>query len=68
MSLDKIEHGIIRKSKIKYIQGYFSKWFPDKFEKLFRMKKLDNRIHFALNCCTKSCPQIRLYTPKDIDK
>ena len=29
MSLDKIEHGLIRKSKFKHLSGYLNKWFPD---------------------------------------
>jgi len=57
-SLDKIENGLIRVSKIKYLFGYFNKIRTSKWEKKFRMKKLDPRIHFALNCGTLSCPKI----------
>jgi len=32
------------------------------------MKKLDKRIHFALNCGAESCPPILYYTPKDIER
>ena len=40
-SLDKIEHGILRRSKIKWSLGYFSKLFPKKTEKDLRVYKLD---------------------------
>ena len=28
---------------------------------------LDPRIHFGLNCGAKSCPPIRVYSPKNLD-
>ena len=68
ISLDKVEHGILRRSKVKWSLGYLSKWFPSKFEKRFRVQKLDNRIHWALNCGAKSCPPIAFYDPAKIDK
>ena len=46
-SLDDIEHGILRRSKIKWSLGYFNKLFPGKTEKLLRVDKLDYRLHFA---------------------
>lgn len=66
-SLDKIEHGILRRSKIKWSLGYFSKLFPEKTEKDLRVNKLDYRIHFALNCGAKSCPPIAFYNPENIN-
>ena len=66
-SLDKIEHGILRRSKIKWSLGYFSKLFPKKTEKNLRVDKLDYRIHFALNCGAKSCPPIAFYNPENIN-
>ncbi len=66
-SLDKIEHGILRKSKIKWSLGYFGKLFPGKVEKQLRVQKLDNRIHFALNCGAKSCPPIAFYNATAIN-
>ncbi len=65
-SLDKIEHGILRRSSIKWSLGYFSKLFPDKTEKELRVDKLDYRIHFALNCGAKSCPPIAFYNPEHL--
>ena len=68
ISLDLIEHGILRHSKIKWSEGYLGKVFPSAFEKKFRVEKLDYRIHFALNCGAKSCPPIAFYDPNKIDK
>lgn len=66
-SLDDIEHGILRRSKIKWSLGYLNKLFPGKTEKLLRVNKLDYRLHFALNCGAKSCPPIAFYRPEDIN-
>lgn len=66
-SLDKIEHGLLRRSKIKWSLGYFGKLFPGKTEKELRVDKLDYRIHFALNCGAKSCPPIAFYAPEKIN-
>ncbi|MGV9012141.1 MAG: DUF547 domain-containing protein [Flavobacteriales bacterium] len=61
LSLDDIEHGMIRHSRIKLSYGYFGDPFPGKFERTFRVKDLDFRVHFALNCGAKSCPQVASY-------
>lgn len=66
-SLDDIEHGILRRSKIKWSLGYFNKLFPSVTEKELRVDKLDYRIHFALNCGAKSCPPIAFYNAAGID-
>ena len=58
LSLDNIEHGIIRRSKNKLSLGYLNKIRKSKFEKKFRITKVDWRVHFALNCGAKSCPRI----------
>lgn len=42
--------------------------FPSKFEKEHRVKELDYRIHFALNCGAKSCPPINFYKPETINQ
>jgi hypothetical protein len=68
LSLDDIEHGIIRSSKNKYSMGYVSKFSVGDFEKKFRLEKIDYRIHFALNCGAKSCPPIALYVSDRIDE
>ncbi|MEO7044118.1 MAG: DUF547 domain-containing protein, partial [Ferruginibacter sp.] len=66
-SLDDIEHGILRHSKIKWSLGYLNKIFPGKTEKKLRVAELDYRIHFALNCGAKSCPPIAFYNPENLD-
>lgn len=68
LSLDKVEHGILRRSKNKLSFGYLNKWFPGRFEKDFRVDRLDKRIHFALNCGARSCPPIAYYTANKIDE
>ncbi len=68
LSLDDIEHGFLRRSKIKWSGGYLSNLFPGKTEKELRVNKLDYRLHFALNCGAKSCPPIAFYNPENLNK
>lgn len=68
MSLDDIEHGILRRSKIKWSEGYLNKWFPSAFEKKHRVTMVDYRIHFTLNCGATSCPPIAFYKPEQLEK
>ena len=68
ISLDKIEHGFLRRSRIKWSLGYLGKLFSGKLERKFRVKNIDYRIHFTLNCGAASCPAIAFYDPKNIDQ
>jgi len=34
---------------------------------LYRIAEFDARIHFALNCASRSCPPIRAYSPANLD-
>jgi hypothetical protein len=68
LSFDDIEHGIIRRSKIKLSLGLLSKWNVSDFEKQFRTEKTDGRIHFALNCGAKSCPAVAAYDADRLDE
>jgi Protein of unknown function, DUF547 len=68
LSLDNIEHDILRHSKVKWSLGYLNKLFPAHFEKINRVTKVDYRIHFALNCGAKSCPPIAFYKPQQLNK
>ncbi len=68
LSLDDIEHGILRHSKIKWSLGHLNKWFPSAFEKAHRVDTLDYRIHFALNCGARSCPPIAFYDPLQLNR
>lgn len=58
LSFDDIEHALLRRSKGKFALGYFNKPFPKKWEKKLRIKQLDYRVHFVLNCGAVSCPII----------
>ena len=67
LSLNDIEHHILRKSQVWWGKGYLKKRFPSRLEKELRVIHLDPRIHFALNCGGMSCPPIRYYEPEQID-
>lgn len=66
ISLDDIEHGVLRRSTFKWSMGYIRNPFPPDFEKKYRVNKPDYRIHFALNCGAASCPPIAFYKPEDL--
>lgn len=66
-SLDDIEHGLLRRSKIKWSFGHLHKLCPGKTEKELRVEELDYRLHFALNCGAKSCPPIAFYNPENLN-
>jgi hypothetical protein len=68
MSFDDIEHGILRHSKVKFSLGYITNPLASVFEKMHRVKKLDFRIHFCLNCGAVSFPPIAFYKPEIIDQ
>ncbi len=67
VSLDDIEHGILRASMSKYGFGYLPALFRTDFERRHRLRAVDHRIHFALNCAAASCPPIRSYHAERID-
>lgn len=67
-SLDDIEHGILRRNKIKWSLGYFYNPFASSLLKKLAVTKFDYRIHFALNCGAKSCPPIAFYRPDLLDQ
>ncbi len=67
-SLDEIEHGILRRYRLKWSFGYLADPFTSKLIKNLAVDQIDYRIHFALYCGAKSCPPIAFYTLKDIDK
>ncbi len=68
LSLDDIEHRMLRRSKVKWSMGYVNRLFPSAFEKSFRVEELDWRIHFALNCGAMSCPPIDYYRQNSINE
>jgi hypothetical protein len=61
LSLDAIEHGILRRSSWKLGLGYLANPRPSPFERAHRVETIDPRIHFALNCGAVSCPPIAAY-------
>ena len=68
LSLDDVEHGILRKCKHKYSLGFMVSIFNSKFIKANAVDRLDYRIHFALNCGAKSCPPIAFYASIKINQ
>lgn len=66
-SLDEIEHGILRRNTSKYSLGYFRKWGTRKAIKKLMVKRIDPRIHYALNCGAKSCPPVMFFDDTKID-
>ena len=68
LSFDDVEHGILRKSRMKISLGYLRKWFRPKWERKLRVKDIDWRIHFALNCGAISCPPVAVYTSEGLNE
>ena len=68
LSLDDVEHGILRKYRYKYSFGLFPNLFVSKFIKKNAVNYVDYRIHFALNCGAKSCPPIAFYNASKINE
>jgi hypothetical protein len=68
LSLDNIEHGILRRYRWKYSMGYLPQFWPRSIIKKLAVSSIDYRIHFALNCGAKSCPPIAFYTYENLDK
>jgi len=67
ISLDDVEHGILRKYRYKYSLGFFANVMTSRFIKEHTVDVLDYRIHFALNCGALSCPPIALYNLENVD-
>lgn len=67
LSLDDVEHGILRGGKSKYGLGYLPRLRLDGFQRRHRLPDADPRIHFALNCAAASCPPIAAYTADGVD-
>jgi hypothetical protein len=68
ISLDEMEHGILRRSEIKYGLGYVKNPFVSDFIKRHQVELKDSRIHFALNCGAGSCPPISFYSAEKINE
>lgn len=68
LSLNDIEHGLLRRSQFTYGFGYLANPFPSAWERRFRVERRDLRVHFALNCGAAACPPILFYRPKAIEE
>jgi len=66
LSLDDIEHGILRGRKSKYGLGYLPRLGRTGLSASYRLGA-DPRIHFALNCGAVSCPAVLAYAPEIVD-
>lgn len=67
LSLDDIEHGILRGGRSKYGLGYLPRLERTGLGRSYRLEA-DPRIHFALNCGAASCPAILSYEPDTVDE
>ncbi|NJP04644.1 MAG: DUF547 domain-containing protein [Chloroflexaceae bacterium] len=66
LSCEDIEHGILRENRGNpYVPG---NQFPqDDRRRSWIMTPMDVRIHWALNCASRSCPPIQVYDPASIE-
>lgn len=62
LSLDDIEHGILRRYRSAYKPGDAPSGTPAEIIRRLAVEKPDLRIHFALNCGARSCPPIAFYS------
>ncbi len=67
LSLDDIEHGILRGNFWKYGLGFIPGAYLSKRTKNWKSKRLEPRIHFQLNCGAASCPIVRVLTLDNIE-
>ena len=58
----------MRKYRWKFSLGYLPNFFAPGLIKSLAVKKVDFRIHFALNCGAKSCPPIAFYSPDRLEE
>lgn len=68
LSLNDVEHGLLRRSKHPWGLGYLPRPFPSSFERRFRLPECDPRIHFALSHGADHCPPVTVYSPSDVDE
>ena len=67
-SLDEIEHGILRRCRVKWAAGFLPSPFyrPPIYQLM--LKRSDCRVHFALNCGATSCPPIAFYSTDRLEE
>ena len=65
-SLEDIEHGVLRQNRgHPYLPG--PQFGPSDPRRRWVMAPMDPRVHFALNCASRSCPPIGVYDAAQID-
>ena len=67
LSLNDIEHGMLRCSKHPWGLGYLPRPLPSSFERQFRLPDCDPRVHFAISHGAGHCPPVTVYSPADVD-
>ncbi len=67
MSPNEMEHAIIRGGENRFGLGFIPQLFPNKFERTFKIRGGDSRVHFALNCGAADCPPVAVYQPATFD-
>jgi len=67
LSLDQIEHGILRGNRGHPVRLGFPELMPWSRCRAWVLP-LDPRIHFALNCGARSCPPIRCYRGPELNE
>lgn len=68
MSPNQMEHAIIRGGENRLGLGFIPQLIPNKFERTFKIKGGDSRVHFALNCGAADCPPVAIYRPETFDE
>ncbi len=67
VSADDIEHGILRGNRgHPYLPG--PQFALSDQRSAWMLDPVDVRIHFALNCASRSCPPIQVYSDENIDQ
>ena len=57
----------IRSSTMKLSGGFLGEIFVGGYEKKLRTDEVDPRIHFAVNCGAKDCPQVHILSPDTVN-
>lgn len=66
-SLDDIEHGVLRANRpASFLAGRLFRGEDPRLRFALAEAEFDPRIHFALNCASRSCPPIAFYTPAQV--
>src|SRR5262249_33790817 len=67
LNCDDIEHGILRGNRGRpFVPG--PQFGPADPRRALVVRPPDARVHFALNCASRSCPAIRAYDAEQIDR